>query len=115
MTITTKIHTWLNGIYIGEDQFGNKYYEHKKVNKTSGRKKRWVIYKGLPEASKVPAEWHGWLHYTFDTVPKKRYKWQKQHMPNLTGTELAYRPPGHILKGGKRDKAIGDYQAWEPK
>ena len=37
-----------------------------------------------------------------------RQKWQKAHVPNLTGTDLAYRPPGHTLKGGQRAPASGE-------
>ena len=36
------------------------------------RKRRWVIYNGYAEASKVPPDWHGWLHYTFDEPPTDR-------------------------------------------
>ena len=32
----------------------------------------------------------------------------------LTGTDLAYRPPGHTLMGGHRAKATGDYEPWTP-
>ena len=32
----------------------------------------------------------------------------------LTGTDQAYRPPGHTLKGGRRAKATGDYEPWTP-
>ena len=85
--------------FIGEDDFGNRYYEAKD-NRDSydGRKRRWVIYHGYAEASKVPPDWHGWLHYTFDdpptVAPLKRRSWEKDHMPNLTGTLAAWRPPG---------------------
>ena len=34
--------------------------------------------------------------------------------PNHTGTNAAYLPPGHDLRGGKRDRATGDYEAWQP-
>ena len=71
-----------------------------------------------PEASKVPAEWHGWLHGTQIEPPTEvkpvHYPWMKPHLPNLTGTALAYRPPGHTLSGGRRAAATGDYQAWSP-
>jgi NADH:ubiquinone oxidoreductase subunit len=103
---------------VGEDQYGNKYY---RASPRPGykRERRWVIYKGVPEASAVPPEWHGWLHHQSDDVPDEmpesfRRKWQKPHKPNLTGTDQAYRPPGHVLKGGQRDKATGDYEAWTP-
>ncbi len=103
---------------VGTDQLGNKYYRAK-PRKGYKRERRWVIYKGQPEASAVPPEWHGWLHHQSDAVPDQaqqsfRRVWQKPHTPNLTGTNQAYRPPGHILKGGQRDKATGDYEAWTP-
>ena len=104
--------------FEGEDQFGNKYYSAK-PRKGYKRQRRWVMYSGGPEATMVPPEWHGWLHYQTDVVPSEketsfRRKWQKPHQPNMTGTSEAYRPPGHILEGGQRDKAYGDYEAWKP-
>jgi len=103
---------------VGTDPYGNKYYRSK-ARKGYNHERRWVIYKGQPEASAVPPEWHGWLHHQTDAVPDAntqsfRRVWQKPHMPNLTGTNQAYRPPGHVLSGGKRDKATGDYEAWKP-
>lgn len=103
---------------VGTDALGNKYYRAK-PRKGYNRERRWVIYKGAPEASSVPPEWHGWLHHQTNDVPSEndlsfRRPWQKPHTPNLTGTNQAYRPPGHILQGGQRDKATGDYEAWKP-
>ena len=117
MTMTTRLYTWFNGKLIGCDQFGNQYYTEKKQPKDR-RRKRWVMYKGLAEPSKVPAQWHGWLHYTVDTPPTERsappYAWEKMHVPNLTGTTGAYVPPGHQLKGGQRASSTSDYEAWKP-
>ena len=106
------------GKFVGEDSLGNKYYRAK-ARKGYHRERRWVHYKDAPEASLVPPEWHGWLHHQSDVVPSEaetsyRRSWQKQHRPNMTGTTGAYRPPGHILAGDKRDKATGDYEAWTP-
>jgi len=139
MTVTTRLSTFFTGTLVGTDQFGNRYYTDKKPSpQMNGRTRRWVIYKDLPrplwqkllilpvfmtnrldhaEPSKVPAEWHGWLHYTFDAPPAasaKRYPWQKPHLPNLTGTKGAYMPPGHLLKGGHRATTTSDYEAWKP-
>lgn len=104
--------------HVGTDTLGNKYF---RANPRKGykRERRWVIYNGAPEASNVPPEWHGWLHHQTDILPSAaeesfRRPWQKPHQPNLTGTMQAYRPPGHILEGGQRDKATGDYEAWKP-
>ncbi|WP_420405897.1 NADH:ubiquinone oxidoreductase subunit NDUFA12 [Nisaea sp.] len=116
MNIGTAIYTWLNGREVGQDQFGNRYFEHKSEPARGQRRKRWVIYKGIDEASKVPAEWHAWLHYTAEAplAADQGFEWQKEHLPNLTGTRYAYRPPGHVLEGGKRAPATGDYEAWTP-
>ena len=71
---------------------------------------------GVVEASRVPPEWDSWLHYTTDVVPpaggSARKTWQKEHEPNLTGTDHAYRPPGHTLVIG--DKPKPPYEAWRP-
>ena len=103
------------GEKVGEDNAGYTYYRAK-PRKGYKRERRWVIYDGAPEASKVPPEWHGWLHHQSNDIPSKegfRRKWQKPHQANMTGTNQAYRPPGHVLEGGNRDKATGDYEAWK--
>lgn len=104
------------GEKIGEDDQGNIYYRAK-PRKGYKLDRRWVMYEGEAEASKVPPEWHGWLHHQTNDVPSNegfRRPWQKPHQQNMTGTNQAYRPPGHILEGGQRDKATGDYEAWKP-
>jgi NADH:ubiquinone oxidoreductase subunit len=115
MSIGTLLFTWAKGKLVGTDGEGNRYF----VEKTAvrGRKaRRWVIYKGKVEASRVPPEWHGWLHYTFDeplATPTDK-PWIKPHVQNMTGTSEAYLPPGHDRRGGVRQHATGDYEAWQP-
>jgi NADH:ubiquinone oxidoreductase subunit len=116
MSLGTRLFTWLRGSYVGSDAYGNRYYRGRPL---AGRKRerRWVIYTGEAEASRVPPEWHGWLHGSQVEPPKPdlpRYAWQKEYVPNLTGTELAYRPPGHTLAAGRRAPATGDYVPWTP-
>ncbi len=125
-----KIFTWWSGAtlgalfdigrrasLVGEDEQGNRYFEEKKAS-LEGRPRRYVIYKGYAEPSRVPADWHGWLHHTFEKPPTEepfRLKaWEKPHRPNLTGTIHAYRPSGSLASGGERAKATGDYEAWRP-
>ncbi|WOL09517.1 D-xylose-proton symporter-like 2 [Canna indica] len=62
--LQTKIHN-IGATLVGVDKAGNKYYE--KLDTQSGRH-RWVEYaeKGRYNASQVPPEWHGWLHYITD-------------------------------------------------
>lgn len=115
--LATLIYTFFNGIYLGSDKNGNKYYQSKKNNRTFGRKHRWVVYKGLSEPTKVSSEWYGWLHYQTDAIPldtDKQYSWEKPALPNLTGTKYAYYPKGHVLSDAHRSKATGDYEAWRP-
>lgn len=109
---------WKKGEFVGEDQAGNRYFRGP-ARKTYTHDRRWVIYQGEPDASKVPPEWHGWLHHQTNIVPSAdamsfRKPWQTAHRPNLTGTDMAYRPQGHQLMGGQRPKATGDYQPWKP-
>ena len=115
--IVTALYTFFHGKSVGTDVFGNRYYVARKQKSAKGHKKRWVVYKGVAEASKVPAEWHGWLHYTSDILPSvnaAKQPWQKEHIPNLTGTAGAYAPSGHIGSGSPRAKSAADYDAWTP-
>ncbi len=116
-TIGTRIFTMLRGEFVGRDDFGNRYYREKRTP-AGRREKRWVLYASETEASRVPPAWHGWLHhivnYSPAAQPTEVKSWEKPHLPNLTGTPAAYRPPGHILQGGQRDKATGDYEPWRP-
>lgn len=114
-----RFHIGRRGVLVGTDDFGNRYFEAKDASDSYGdHKRRWVIYQGYADASKVPAEWHGWLHYTFDDLPTAenlpRKAFEKDHVPNLTGTVNAWRPKGSISRSGERPRATGDYQAWTP-
>ncbi len=129
MDFIKRIFTWWNGATIGTllavrrgrkiatDEYGNNYFEQKGEG-YDGRKRRWVTYKGYADASRIPPEWHGWLHHMYDdppsAVPLPRQSWEKDHKPNLTGTVYAYKPKGSLDRGGVRDKVSGDYEAWTP-
>ena len=110
-TLGTQLFTARRGVKVGEDAQGNLYYQ------TADGKKRWVIYNGEMEASRVSPDWHGWLHFTWDQPPTKvplvHKKWEEPHLENLTGTDAAYAPPGSI----RRLAPVGrtDYEAWSPK
>ena len=124
------IFTWWNGAtigarfdigrratFVGQDDVGNKYYEERKPS-LEGRKRRYVIYNGYAEPTKVPADWHGRLHHTFEKPPTEqpllRRGWELDSKPNMTGTLEAYRPKGSLSEGGERAKSSGDYEAWKP-
>ncbi|MEI4234529.1 NADH:ubiquinone oxidoreductase subunit NDUFA12 [Roseovarius sp. D22-M7] len=109
-TLNTQFYTWRYGERVGEDAQGNVFYQ------TSDGKRRWVIFNGEAEASRVDANWHGWLHHTYKEPPTEkplaRKPWEKEHVENLTGTALAYAPAGSI----RRDEPVErrDYEAWTP-
>ncbi len=110
-TLGTMLYTRRKGVKVGEDDQGNTFYH------TADDSRRWVIFNGEAEASRVNADWHGWLHRTFNEVPSDKplphKPWEKPHQENLTGTMLAYAPTGSIRAGGE-PKARSDYEAWSP-
>ena len=115
-TLGTLLFSALNGEQVGTDAQGNAYY--RKKGEDGRPERRWVIYSGANDASRVPAEWHGWLHGSFDGVPESFLPpariWEADYTPNATGTVQAYRPHGALERGGNRAAATGDYEAWTP-
>ena len=118
MSFGTKIFTWFYGKFVGQDSYGNKYYCNSS-DYSDIDAKRWVIYDGEIEASKVPAHWHAWIHKTIKQAPvnyKHKHDWQKDHKPNLTGTDEAYFPSSHPLsKKYNSESKEEDYETWIPK
>ncbi len=117
MSLGTKIYTWLYGNIVGVDDIGNKYYCNSKDFKDL-KAKRWVIFKGEIEASNIPPHWHAWLHKSIDLAPinyNHKFKWQKKHKPNMTGTNKAYFPSSHPLsKNYDPEKKQDEYNSWNP-
>ena len=100
MNLALKLKIFFFYRYVGQDEFGNKYYEQKKSDVQ--KSKRMVRYNGLPEASKIPGKYHGWLHHYSEKFPsdnEKKHEWQKKHLPNLTGTKYAYSPKNVSERG----------------
>ncbi len=85
----------------GQDGYNNHYYE-------DACKKRWVIYKGTPEGSKVPPLWNAWLHHTVNNTPvEKRYGWERPPFSNISGTSYAYKAHSNMLE-------TLPYEPWSP-
>ena len=106
-TVGTFIYTLLTGKFVGNDQFGNKYY-------SNSEGKRWVVYKNTVEASKIPPEWHLWIHFLTNNIPSNnptKLKWQKKHEENLTGTSKAYKPDGSLSLDSKKN--MKKYEIWK--
>ncbi len=115
-TIGTSLFTAMRGQHVGTDAQGNRYFCQ--PGKAGAFERRWVMYDGANDASRVPAEWHGWLHHTYDELPESHLApariWEVDYTPNATGTAAAYLPAGALERGGKRASATGDYEAWTP-
>ena len=109
-TLNTQLFTWRKGVKVGEDDAGNMFYE------TKDSVKRWVIFNGESEATRVNPDWHGWLHHTWNDPPNKtpliHKEWEKPHQANLTGTVIAHAPVGSIRQS--RPQSHRDYEAWTP-
>ena len=107
-TFGTFIYTLFAGKFVGEDQFGNKYYSDSKD------KKRWVIYANMVESSKIPPTWHSWIHFQKKNKPSPnddKFPWQKEHEENLTGTTKAHKPDGSMLNDSKKN--MKKYETWK--
>ena len=111
-SFTTGWHVKRHGRQVGTDALGNSYYASKKGDR------RWVMYNGPNDASRVPPEWFSWLHHQIEGLPEESLppapKFLREPTPNLTGTGEAYRPSGALERGGQRQAASGDYEAWTP-
>ena len=106
-TLGTFLYTLFFGKFAGKDNSGNKYYQNSKG-------KRWVIYNGEINASKIESDWYQWMHYQTNSNPLKtkisKHSWQKPHSDNKTGTEKAYRP--NKITNKKKD--FKKYESWKP-
>nr|WP_321456843.1 NADH:ubiquinone oxidoreductase subunit NDUFA12 [uncultured Cohaesibacter sp.] len=122
-TFGTWLHTKRHGEFVGQDEFGNKYYRQdvsKQLSYSGSRKgeRRWVVYANPSDASAIPPGWHGWMHYRTDEIPSendtKHWSWERAHQPNMTGTSQAYHPAGSLLSKQATAKGGDDYEAWTP-
>ncbi len=111
--LSTRLWTRRHGREVGRDELGNVYFEHRK-----DPSRRWVIYNGSNDASRVPPGWTSWLRGQIGQVPDEalppRRAFEKDPVPNLSGTGETYRPAGSLSRGARRPAATGDYQAWTP-
>ncbi|XP_065214602.1 probable NADH dehydrogenase [ubiquinone] 1 alpha subcomplex subunit 12 [Planococcus citri] len=91
-----RFDTLKKGELVGMDEFGNKYYHNKNYFICRSRWVEHADYFGLNyDATHIPPQWHGWLHYKTDYLPhedphRPNYPWSLQASENLTGTTDAY-------------------------
>lgn len=99
---------------VGADEFHNRYYEMKQTDYL-GRKKRICIYFGTVEASKIPSNWHNWMHYSSSSkINCKKLFWMKSHTPNVTGTEYAFCPNYHTQSNIHGKSFIDQNKSYQP-
>ena len=112
-TVGTALFTRRFGKEAGRDEFGNVYYQS---NGTPPR--RWVIYAGANDGSRVPPAWQLWLRGTISALPDEALppvrKFQQKPTPNLPGTIDAFRPDGALGSSSLRPASTGDYEPWIP-
>ena len=119
-TISLALYTARSGNLVGTDEMGNTYYRAQGplIDRSVGTERRWVVYNGYADASKVPPGWRAWLCHNAQLAPSEEpytpRDWQKPHVENLTGTAGAYRPKGSQSNPGGRPIAAGDYVPWIP-
>ncbi|XP_071961084.1 NADH dehydrogenase [ubiquinone] 1 alpha subcomplex subunit 12-like [Antedon mediterranea] len=85
------------GTLVGEDQFGNKYYESDRY--FVGRH-RWVSYTRNRfwdyDSTQIPPEWHRWIHCMTDQPPSsnplEKPKFYMEHTENFSGSNRRYVP-----------------------
>ncbi|ETW84452.1 hypothetical protein HETIRDRAFT_381995 [Heterobasidion irregulare TC 32-1] len=102
------------GIFMGKDQFGNRYFENLNGEQEVPGRHRWVDFAQHDNnATQVPAEWHAWLSHIRKEVPPEDKvmqavspPWKAPWIENLTGTRGAYR---------SYNTAKPKIETWEPK
>ena len=89
---------------MGVDDLGNIYYT------SFDKKRRWVIYEKENYASELSIEWHGWLHWTTNSIPLKMSK--SMNIVNKVFVPMDQNSPKiDNLELGR----IQSYEPWVPK
>ena len=107
MSILEMLHARLTARKIGQDRFGNIYYEARKTLPVYNRKRRYVVTAHGQDPTKVPAEWHAWLHHTTDAEGRKR--------PPLFVRDIASRRTPHLHEPNLLSRALLRLPLREPR
>ena len=119
--VLKKIFTWWNGatlgalftiakrgVFVGEDEFGNRYYEAKDEPRQLRRPPAPLgdlqgLCRGLEDPARLARLDAPHLRRAADHgAAEAPRRGRLDHLPNLTGTPRAYRPQGSIARGGER-------------
>ena len=113
MQLVNKIFSIFFGTKVGKDQFGNIFYESIKLSRHFNRNMRWVVYKGIPEATKIQVEWYCWLHHQSKQSPTENRL--KTHictkLRKINFTESNNQPSLSMCIS----KSYKIYTSWKPK
>ncbi|KAJ3180841.1 hypothetical protein HDU85_003926 [Gaertneriomyces sp. JEL0708] len=96
------------GKFVGEDSFGNQYFENRN---DIVLRDRWVEYKKWNyDATQVPPEWHQWLTHITDDIPNAQtlprpFFSPEKPLENVSGSAAAYKP---------YSTTVPKYSAWKP-
>ncbi|KAF2205147.1 NDUFA12-domain-containing protein [Delitschia confertaspora ATCC 74209] len=86
------------GALIGQDRYGNKYYEN--LEEELPLRTRWVDYKDKEyDPSQIEPGWRAWMSYMVDAPPnqdpilqRKQRVWEpEEHRPTLTFNRSAFK------------------------
>jgi len=112
---------------VGQDAFGNRYYED--VTHKNKNQRRWIEYadngRTFPTGvKKVAPGWQGWLHYMYDDPPQEENYvnpyWRSHRTPvfKTDHPELSHKNVGHLLHPHRVENMESGrarmYSAWEP-
>jgi NADH:ubiquinone oxidoreductase subunit len=97
-------------VKVGEDDQGNIYYQFEGRGTALGDLQwRDGGEPGTARLARLAA-------FTWDKPPTEaplaHKPWEKPHRENLSGSDLAYAPPGSIRRGVPVERR--DYEAWQP-
>ena len=110
----TLIYSFFYGKKVGEDKNGNKFYIHK-----FNFKRKWVIYNKVVDPTSLKVAWQLWLTNNKKEVPSdindnKIYMWQKEKVPNYSGTKNSYHPKKYKNLSQKNKKSKSLKEIWSP-
>ena len=110
----TLLYSFFYGKKVGQDKDGNKFYIHK-----YNLKKKWVIYNKIVDPTSLKVAWQLWLTNNKKEVPadinnNKTYTWQKEKIPNYSGTKHSYHPKISKNTPQKSKKNKNLKEIWSP-
>ena len=107
----TRLWAATKGVYVGSDQFGNRYYRSKTPNGPHGMERRMVIYGGgYAEPTTIPPGWYGWMHYRaaqgWRLHPARVGEGTRPELYRLRARLPARRQPAQQGRAAARDRGL---------